>query len=285
MGAPADEPCHSSAEIPLHEVTLTRGLLVAIYEVTQDQWSLVTGLDNPSYFGSKGEQPLCTSGICPVERVNWFEALRYCNLLSQQAGITACYELTGCSGLPGSGCPPGMLWCDGDFTCTDVVFQGLDCPGYRLPTEAEWEYVARAGATQAFAWPLPDGGAKNDSCECGIEANLMPLGWFCHNAGTRTHEVGLKEPNGWGLFDVSGNVWEWCWDGLHYYGEEAVVDPLTNEGNLRAVRGGSFFDFSHHCRLAARDFDEKESRYPDIGFRVVRSLPPALTLEPPDGSE
>ena len=285
MGASNDEPCLSSAEIPHHEVTLTRGLLVSIYETTQEQWNQVTGMDNPSYFGPYGDQPLCPSGNCPVERVNWYEALMYCNLLSQQAGISPCYELGGCDGLPGSGCPPETLWCDGDFVCSDVSFMGLNCPGYRLPTEAEWEYFARAGAHKAFAWPLPDGGAKNDSCECGLEASLMSFGWFCHNSGTRTHVVGMKKPNAWELHDTAGNVWEWCWDGLHYYGETAVTDPLANEGDQRAVRGGSFFDFSHHCRSAARDFDERESRYPDIGFRVVRSLPAAITLEIPDDSE
>lgn len=141
---------------------------------------------------------------------------------------------------------------------------------YRLPTEAEWEYAARAGSTTAFAnGDITEIGSKHDP-------NLDAMGWYAYNSGGRTHRVAQKQPNAWGLYDMHGNVWEWVQDGAKYYENYpsgSVTDPEgTSTGPLRVLRGGSCFDGARSCRSANRHFDVPESR-PNfgLGFRLLRT--------------
>jgi formylglycine-generating enzyme required for sulfatase activity len=130
---------------------------------------------------------------------------------------------------------------------------------YRLPTEAEWEYCCRAGGTGAY-------------CYGDDEARLADHAWYDRNSNRETHEVGLKKANSWGLHDMHGNVWEWCldaWDwGSGYKNEDGIVDPLSDSGQERVLRGGSWFDTGRLCRSAYRNANEPAFRFGYLGFRV-----------------
>jgi len=136
---------------------------------------------------------------------------------------------------------------------------------YRLPTEAEWEYAARAGSTTAFA----NGGISETGC--GNEPNLSKMGWYCGNAGSKTHEVGQKSPNAWGLYDMHGNVWEWCADWKGDYPTGAVTDPTgPSSGSYRVLRGGGWSSLAGYCRTASRSNISPGGGSYYCGFRLVR---------------
>ena len=162
------------------------------------------------------------------------EAIKYCNLLSEEEGLSPYYEVTG----------------------EEVTIRGGD--GYRLPTEAEWEYACRAGSTGAYSF--------DDESELGKYA------WYDKNSDDQTHTVGEKEPNALGLHDMHGNVWEWCWD---WYGEcpkSSQENPTgTPDGSDRVYRGGCWFNGPVFCRSAYRGRGEPGFRYLHLGFRVARS--------------
>ena len=255
MGSPETEPCRNLDETQ-HSVTLTRAFWAGATEVTQAQWSALVPA-NPSFHSD------CAA--CPVENVTWFEALHYANALSAAEGRTPCYLLTGCNKEPGTGVNTGMM-------CTAATFWGLDCTGYRLPTEAEWEYMARAGTSTAYwngATDVPFGGGCQDQ-----DPRLDFVGWYkSHPDGTgATQPVGLLLGNPWGLFDVHGNVAEWVWDG-YSFAIPAGVDPTGSGVPEKGRRGGSFAAFALGCRSAARAALPSDERGSPLGFRLVRSVP------------
>ncbi|MCP4645048.1 MAG: SUMF1/EgtB/PvdO family nonheme iron enzyme, partial [bacterium] len=183
MGSPASEKERDDDET-LHQVTLTHGFWIGETEVTQEQWQRLA-VNNPSRFKDCGEK-------CPVENVNWYEALWYANALSKRAGFAPCYELSGCNGKNSGE----------DLECSTVTFKGLGCSGYRLPTEAEWEYAARAGTRTRFFWGDDPGYSLIG--QYAVAHKIIEL------AGTEV--VGSRPPNAWGLHDTSGNAWEWVED-------------------------------------------------------------------------
>ncbi len=241
---------------------------------------------NPSYFSSCGDE-------CPVETVNWWESLAYCNALSRAENLDECYELTGCGTKK-----PGE-----DMECTGVTVTATDgnlllCEGYRLPTEAEWEYAARAGSTTAFY-----NGPITNPARSPLEENLDKIGWYGGNS-TATYAgaydcsgwfdgadkcgpqpVGRKDANAWGLRDMSGNVYEWAWDWykVDYYQDRvtalaggADVDPLGHSsGSGRVQRGGSWNIGALYCRSAFRVRDVPGNRGNSyLGLRPARSAIP-----------
>ena len=219
----------ASNEQPVHQVTLS-AFQMSIYEITQAQYLAVMGA-NPSYFIYDYNRP--------VETVTGVEVQTFCNKLSEAAGLEPCYDLT-----------TGVC----DFTKN----------GYRLPTEAEWEYACRAGTTTAFA----NGGITETGC--GHDPNLNAMGWYCGNSGNRTHKSAQKQPNAWGLFDMHGNVWEWCQDWYGGYPSGAVTDPTgLSSGSYRVLRGGSWRGDARRIRSAIRlRCDPNDRRR--IGFRLAR---------------
>jgi formylglycine-generating enzyme required for sulfatase activity len=237
MGSPEDELRRFGDETQ-HRVTVTRAFALKATEVTQAEWRAVMGTD-PSGFADCGD-------TCPVEQVSWFDAVDYVNRVSDAEGLPRCYA-----------------------DDVDRTFAGLDCTGYRLPTEAEWEYAARAGAMTA----LHTGDIVNADC-VPVDPNADAAGWYCGNAGGTPHPVGEKQPNAWGLYDMHGNVWEWVQDWYAAYPAGAVVDPAgPASGELRVFRGGGWRFGAQDARSAFRRESSPALRFSDQGFRPSRSLP------------
>jgi formylglycine-generating enzyme required for sulfatase activity len=244
MGSPVEEPGRGS-ELQ-HQVTLTRGFEMYSTEVTQAQFASLMGYNPSTHQGCLG---------CPVEQVNWHEAAAYCNALSTLAGLGPCYDCAG-SGTSVT-CAPAAAY------ATPYI-----CPGYRLPTEAEWEYAARAGTTTGTY----SGTSTLTGCE-NPNSILDPIAWFCGNAGGTTHATGGKDANAWGLFDMLGNVWEWVHDWFETYPGD-VSDPWGPvAGSYLVIRGGGVYDFASYARAAHRNYNWPSHRSGSLGFRPVRSSP------------
>jgi len=223
MGSPVNEQGRASNESPQRQISLNP-FYMGKYPVTQAEYEEIMGI-NPSNF--KGSN-------LPVEQVSWFDAVEYCNKLSVKEGFTPVYIID-----------------------RNNVSWNFDANGYRLPTEAEWEYACRAG-TQT---PFSSGDSVNDA------------GWHSGNSGNKTRPVGEKLPNSWGLYDMHGNVLEWCWDWLGYYSGGAQTNPQgPSLGTDRTYRGGCWRFAAHQARSAYRFGNHPNLKTFFLGFRVVRNL-------------
>ena len=263
MGSPAGELCRDENYLETqHQVTLTHGFEISTTEVTQDQFKKVRG-HNPSMYTEGGANR-------PVEQVNWHEAARYCNELSRVRQLDQCYSCSG-SAYPELSCMTAAAYRGGPKTI-------YNCPGYRLPTEAEWEYAYRGGTTTAFY----NGGIA----DCDTDPGASAIAWYRYNAAARastagTRMVGLKGKNPRGLYDMAGNVYEWIHDYFRQdLGSASVTDPVPTASDTgvlvdrRPLRGGGWLSEAHDVRAAARARNAATFRNYDIGFRVVRTLSP-----------
>jgi len=233
MGSP--DGVGDDDEHPRHRVCLA-GFEMSTHEVTNAQWELVMKRAWPS------KCPSGCAGTMPVTDVSWRDAVRFANALSVREQFRPCYHAE----WP-------ILW---DPTCD----------GYRLPTEAEWEYATRAGTTGLYSF---DGG----------KAALDKHVWVGEGLDSQAHPVGLRAANPWGLFDVHGNVWEWTWDRYDDYsgGAGIVLDPSGPDANgpvtgddSRVLRGGSFSYSAEHLRSADRVGFRPTFQFMIVGFRVAR---------------
>jgi len=275
MGAPRGEPGAGKYSNIQVQVSLTHGFLIGQSELTRSAWS-ETGWGQPTRKLRAGEVD-CLESDCAVGNVSFFDALRYANWLSEREGLPPCYELTDCTGEVGLD-----LACSGVHWTSDSAYA---CEGYRLPTEAEWEYAARAGTISAFY-----GGESVSTVlgECLAEPALDSIGWYCKNSQGRPYAVAQKLPNGWGLYDVHGNLGEWVndlFDGLGY-GQGPLVDPrgtltpgqdlLPNptEIEIRVFRGGGYAIPGDSCTAADRGGARSRDTSMGLGFRLVRTRAP-----------
>jgi formylglycine-generating enzyme required for sulfatase activity len=216
----------------VHEVTLST-FFIADTEVTQALWKEVMG-NNPSRFAGDDR---------PVDSVSWFDAVRFCNALSEKEGLDPVYTFSG-----------------------NTVAWDTSANGYRLPTESEWEYAARGGALGTHSAEAPGrawyaGGETPDA-----------LGWFDSNSGKTSHPVKGKAPNELGLYDMSGNLWEWCWDFFGEYPAGPVTDPMgVTDSPRRVLRGGAWFTPVHLMRVTNRYWNTPTFKVNSVGFRVARN--------------
>jgi len=221
-------------ERPPHHVTLD-AFYIDKHPVTQESYQRLMG-KNPSKNKEDAKNP--------VERVRWSDALVYCNARSKRDGLDPCYR----QGRPG-------VW-----ECN------FEASGYRLPTEAEWEYACRAGTDADYFF-------GNSTQE------LRKYAWFAANAGNKTHAVGQKPPNAWGLHDMHGNVWEWVNDfyAPDYYKGSPERNPRGPKSGMGLMRGGSFRDSPDSCRCSYRKYNDDEDQtlvcaaYEHLGFRCARA--------------
>jgi formylglycine-generating enzyme required for sulfatase activity len=256
MGCTAEQqPDCFGDESPAHEVTLT-DFYMGKYEVTQEQWESLMGytqaqmrdLANPTWslFG--------IGNAYPIYYVSWYDAAVFCNRLSEQQGYTPCYYAdAGYTLVYGKS---GSTW---SLPNTGTVYWKPDVKGYRLPTEAEWEYAARGG-NMSMGYKYA---GSND---------LNAVAWYSANSGFTSHIVGTKAANELGLYDMSGNVFEWCYDWYNsgYYSSSPACAPLGGVGGEgRVFRGGSWYLNARYCRSALRYYDAPTFRYYNIGFRLV----------------
>jgi len=267
MGSPTGEIGRDTDETQ-HIVTLTRAFYMKTTEVTQGEWKALAGGTNPACFQSTTGTSCTTSNANdngPVEWVDWFSVIAFTNALSVSQGLAECYTLTGCA-------DPTNGWHDGEHAdCTGATFVGLDCTGYRLPTESEWEYAARAETTTAtYAGNLS---GTITGCTT-LQAALDGIAWWCRNSGNRTNLVAQMTANAWGLYDMLGNVWEWTWTWYETYpgAETDPIGPAT--GDFRVSRGGGWYFDPRYVRAAYRGGSGPTSRNDVVGFRPSRSVVP-----------
>lgn len=227
---------------PIHPVTISKPFYLGIYEVTFEEFDIFC--EHTLRFNKPDDQGE-GRGNRPVGGVDWYDAVEYCNWLSEKEGLSPCYSGNG-----------KLIQCD------------FSANGYRLPTESEWEFAARGGRiSQGYLYAGSD--------------NPDDVAWYGGNSGGAAHAVGQKEPNELGLYDLSGNRFEWCWDWYTdtYYSESAASDPqgpplpqVDHPWELARVRrGGNWGENTQSIRATARSFDDPA--YPgDNGFRLARTV-------------
>ncbi len=225
MGSPEDDEHAFADEHPVHKVTLTRPFQLAELPITQELFEAITR--------TQARKFSVLEPRCPAEMISWYDAIRFCNQLSELFDLEPAYILEG----------------------EEVRWEQRN-DGFRLPTEAEWEFAARGKGTTPFSG----------------SSDLRNVGWYAGNSTWRAHPVGQKAANALGFFDMSGNVWEWVWDRFGPYTPTEQIDPIGPDGGYERVkRGGSWWNLSLYARVALRVRGDPLYRYGPLGFRLARN--------------
>ncbi|MDR2072280.1 MAG: formylglycine-generating enzyme family protein [Spirochaetaceae bacterium] len=223
----------------VHEVTV-RSFLLSETEVTQELYTAIMK-ENPSYF--KGPN-------LPVDSVSWLDTILFCNALSVRSGLPPAYTIEG-----------------------ETVIWDRGSKGYRLPTEAEWEYAARGGVNGAVGSTALEKASFAGDPQGDSPGNPREYCWFAPNGASSTHPVKSKLPNQLGLYDMSGNVWEWCWDLFGDYPAEPVDNYAgSSSGKSRIYRGGSYLNQINQLRTTFRIWEVPALRARTMGFRIARDI-------------
>lgn len=248
MGSHESDVFIRNNERPQHRVTITKPFFMGVYPVTQDEFNQLMEF-NPSI---SADDPRC-----PVDNVTWFTAIEYCNKLSEQENLPPYYEIN-----------VTKRRSNGLIDRADVTVLGGE--GYRLPSEAEWEYCCRAGSITP--WYFGD-----------QVLEVMQYAWYFDNSQNESHPVGEKKPNAWGLYDMHGNLLEWCYDwyGEFYYQQCIdIEDPIgPDNGSSHVLRGGAWQFGAEATRSPYRNNNSPESSSSVVGFRIMRNAPEEA---PPD---
>ena len=230
-------------------------MYVCDHEVTRGEFKELMGTD-PSKISAydKDGNELTGDAVLnnPVNCVSWYDAIAYCNKLSLKENLTPCYSVSGVTDWENF---HYVLIPTSSNSTWDALTYDKEADGYRLPTEAEWEWLARGGENYTFAGSY----------------NLDDVAWYKTNTNdTGTREVKTKQSNGYGLYDMSGNVSEWCydWHGTVY---SSTSDTGVSFGSCRVLRGDSWYDGGFNCQVSSRNYGDPYKRYANCGFRVVRS--------------
>jgi len=228
-------------ELPINKVTIAYDFNISKYEVTFDEYDAFCEATSRR----KSSDEKWGRGKRPVINVSWNDAIAYCNWLSEKEKLPSAYDNNG-----------NLLNREGKITTdpSKVV-------GYRLPTEAEWEYAAR-------------GGNKSRGYEYAGSDNVDEVAWYIDNSD-QTKEFGLKLPNELEIYDMSGNVWEWCsdlYDG-GYYTKSPTTNPYWTSGSCRVHRGGSVFNNASYMKVTIRYGNSPALKFPTLGFRICRTSP------------
>lgn len=245
MGSPPDEQGRQADETQ-HKERVERPYFLKSTPVTQGEWQALMGY-NPSQYKD--------DLLRPVERVSWYDAITYCNTLSRREGLVEAYRLINVHGDPGE-----------DHYRADVYWNGVECNGYCLPTEIEWEYACRAGTMTPFYQHDGDPNASQPY-------NLDDIAWYYSNAQGRhrtTNPVRQKKANPWGLYDMLGNVYDWCQDWYEGYTQSQRRDPQGPIQGLCVLRGACWYSTQGYCRAARRLRGTPDGRDSGVGLRPAR---------------
>jgi len=236
------------------QVTLTAGFYMGRFPVTQGEWVAVMG-SNPVPGDS-----VHYGRWRPVVDVSWFDAIVFANRLSIRDGLSPAYRINGSTNPDRWGeMPTG--WDHPNIDAWNSVEMVDGSTGWRLLTEAQWEYAARAGTTTMFS----------NGAQSGDDPSVDEIAWTSRNSGGRTHNVGTRAANPWGLHDMHGNVWEWVWDSFGALGTDPVTDPTgASSGSYRVNRGGSWFDWAQAAGSAISNANFPFVRFYGMGVRLVR---------------